>query len=223
MLEKILPYENELFFLINSSHTPYFDRLMWMISSIASWIPLILLLVVMVSYKKNWKEWMPAVVGILGVFAFGVLFASGFMKPLFERLRPTHYPGVMEHVRVLNEYIGGQYGFISGHSTNSFGFAMFTSLLFRNRIYTIIIFFWAILVAYSRIYLGVHFISDITAGLFAGLLIGFLFYKLYLFVIQKEELPSFYLNETEKKGVAKMTVSYVLGMFLLSFIMLIFQ
>lgn len=56
---------------------------------------------------------------------------------------------------------GGVYGFVSGDTSNSFGFAILSTLLFKNRIYSIVVFIWATIMAYSRIYLGVHFVSGL--------------------------------------------------------------
>jgi undecaprenyl-diphosphatase len=81
----------------------------------------------------------------------------------------------------VNDYRGGRYGFISGHATNSFGLAVFVLLLFKQRVLTLASLFWATLNSYTRIYLGVHFISDIVAGMIVGTLIALLFYGLYTF------------------------------------------
>jgi len=102
--------------------------------------------------------------------------ASSFFKPLFERFRPTHHPDFKEMVDIVNGYRGGRYGFISSHATNSFGLAVFISLLFRHRRVTISVVCWALLNSYTRIYLGVHFISDILAGIIVGTILAFLLY-----------------------------------------------
>lgn len=172
MLDKLIPYEEKLFFLINGAHTHFFDCTMWLFSEIKTWIPIAIFITINIIYKKNWKHWVPVLLGIVLLFVFCDQFSSHLIKPLFARPRPTHYPGIMEHVKTLYGYTGGHYGFISGHATNSFGFAMFTTLLFRNKFYSIVIFTWALIISYSRIYLGVHFITDIAGGIFAGLLIG---------------------------------------------------
>ncbi|WP_294081654.1 phosphatase PAP2 family protein [Proteiniphilum sp. UBA5384] len=185
MLNKIIPYEEKLFFLINNGHSAFFDSSMWLFSSIKSWIPLIIAILFFIVYKNSWRQWLPILIAMILVLTLSDQFSSHLIKPLFMRPRPSHYPGIMEHVRVLNDYRGGKYGFISGHATNSFGLAMFTSLLFRDRLYSIVVFIWAIIISYSRIYLGVHFPSDIAGGIIAGMTIGYCVYRLYYFTAKK--------------------------------------
>lgn len=185
MLKDILPYEKDLFFLINGSHSYFTDCTMWLLSTSIIWIPLAIFLTGSIVYKKSWKIWLPILITISILFLFCDQFSSAVCKPYFARLRPTHYPGIAEHVRTLYGYVGGQYGFISGHATNSLGFATLTALLFRNKLYSIAIYIWALLISYSRIYLGVHFVSDVVVGALAGISIGFLTYKAYRLYLQK--------------------------------------
>jgi len=190
MLEKILPYEENLFFLINHTHSYFLDCAIWLYSGYKVWIPLYLFLVFVLIYKKNWQEWLPVIIAFLLLFTICDQFSSHLIKPWVARYRPTHYPGIMEHVRTLYDYTGGNYGFISGHATNSFGFATLSALLFRKRYYTIIIFIWAAIMAYSRIYLGVHFISDIVAGGVSGIIIGYIVFRFYIELANKIKIKA---------------------------------
>lgn len=180
MLEEILKYERELFFLINGSDSTLLDHFMWLVSDKLVWIPWIVCLLCLLFYKKNWKEALHIVFAIAVVITICDQVASGLFKPLFHRFRPTHHPDFAEEVKVLFGYRGGRYGFASSHAANAFGVAAFTALLFKNKFFTFSIFIFAVLNAYSRIYLGVHFISDIAAGLLIGLFAGLLCYYLYL-------------------------------------------
>ncbi|MDH6305771.1 undecaprenyl-diphosphatase [Parabacteroides sp. PF5-5] len=191
MLEKLLEFERGLFFLINSSYNPFWDQVMWMYSGIYVWLPFIIFFCFMLIYKRERKEWLYTLGAILAICTLCIIFSSLITKPLFARPRPIFHPSFMEEVRTLYESILEPYGFVSGHSATSFGFAMFTSLLFRNKLYSLVIFLWALLMAYSRIYLGVHFISDIFAGGLAGVIIGYFIYRLYHSRI-KTEYPTSY-------------------------------
>lgn len=180
MLEKILTYEREAFLWLNGSHTPYLDRLMWLYSGKAVWLPLAVFILFLLIYKKKWREWLLILLSIVLVIALCDQFASHLCKPLFTRFRPTHHPDFMNQVQTVFNYRGGLYGFMSSHAANAFGFATFMTLLFRNRLFTATIFLWALLTAYSRIYLGVHFLSDIVPGGMIGALFGYLVYRLYV-------------------------------------------
>ena len=192
MLEKILQYEENLFFLINGTHSRFFDYFMWLFSGRAIWVPIGTLIIFTIVYKKSWKQWLLILIAITIVFTLCDQFSCHIMKPLFERPRPTRYPEIMEHVRTLYDYMGGRYGFVSGHATNSFGFATFSALLFKNKLYRIVIFLWAAIVSYSRVYLGVHFVSDIVGGMIFGIIIGFFVYKLYCLGEKKLSITTTY-------------------------------
>ena len=93
---------------------------------------------------------------------------------MFMRLRPCHNPEIQAQVDTLNGYCGGQYGFVSSHAANYFGIATFLSVLFfrKIRFFIPLIMFWAALIAYSRIYLGVHYPADICCGAILGIILG---------------------------------------------------
>ena len=99
-------------------------------------------------------------------------------------------------IHLVKGYEGGLYGFASSHASNSIGLAVISSLILRNRLYTLSIVGWAILVSYSRIYLGVHYPGDIFGGMVIGVSSAFLCYGL----IQKfkPQLVSGPKVETEK-------------------------
>ncbi|MDR0733546.1 MAG: phosphatase PAP2 family protein [Dysgonamonadaceae bacterium] len=182
MLEKELQFEKTLFFQLNGSESAFLDNFFYLYSYMWTWALFYLCFIFIFCYKQKSKE----IVCILLAISLLVLLcdqiSSGFFKPFFHRFRPTHHPDFEHLVKTVLDYRGGLYGFISGHATNSFGFAVFTLFLFRNRLYTVIILLFAMLNAYSRIYLGVHFISDVVAGALVGSLTGYSVYRLYQFV-----------------------------------------
>jgi undecaprenyl-diphosphatase len=106
---------------------------------------------------------------------------SVFFKETVKRFRPTHEPAIQDLVYYVHSR-GGLFGFFSSHATNSFAVAVFTARLFKNTRYQFLIYFWAILVSYTRIYLGVHYPFDILTGMLVGILIGHFIYKLLVIV-----------------------------------------
>lgn len=179
MIEKILVYERSAFFALNGSDSVFLDHFMWLYSGKAVWLPLAIFLLLVLLYKKNWRESLLIILAIVLVVTLCDQFASHLCKPLFTRFRPTHHPDFMEDVKTVFGYRGGRYGFISSHAANAFGFATLLSLIIRDKFLSWTLFLWAVLTAYTRIYLGVHFISDIVPGILVGLCFGYFVYRLY--------------------------------------------
>lgn len=180
MLEEILKYERSTFFMLNGSNSTYLDALMWLWSGKVVWLPLAFFIIAVLVYKKSWKESLLILIAIVLVVTFCDQFTSHLCKPLFTRFRPTHHPDFMDQVKTVFNYRGGRYGFMSSHAANAFGFSVLMSLIFRYRFLTWTLISWAILTSYSRIYLGVHFISDVVPGAIIGVLFGFVVYYIYL-------------------------------------------
>ena len=187
MLEKILDYERVLFLTLNGAHSLFGDQFMWLFSGFSAWTPLFVAFFTILFYanRNRWKETLLIVAAIALVITLTDQFSSGLCKPYFARFRPTHHPDFMNDVYTVFDYRGGSYGFVSSHAANGFGFALLTSLIFRNRYYTMLLLLWATVSVYSRIYLGVHFISDIIPGILTGLFWGWLVYQLFVFIHQK--------------------------------------
>ena len=179
MLERLLVWERDAFFWLNGSDSAFWDRFMWIYSGKVVWLPLAVFIVVLLCYRKNWKESLLVLLMIALTITLCDQFASHVCKPIFTRFRPTHHPDFMDQVKVVFDYRGGKYGFISSHAANAFGFATLLALLFRDKFFGWTIFFWAVVTAYSRIYLGVHFITDIIPGALSGVFFGYIVYLLY--------------------------------------------
>ena len=182
MLDRLIQADIQLFTFLNGLHASWMDPIMWWISERSPWIPFYVFLIVMMIGRLKWKKGLIAVVSIVLVVVIADRFTSGFMKPYFERPRPSHEKRIRDQVHVLtnpngDEYRGGAYGFASSHSANAFGMAMFMFLLFRGRWRWM--FAWAFVVAYSRIYLGVHYPGDIIVGGLVGILAAWGVFKLY--------------------------------------------
>ena len=185
MVEKILIYERDAFFALNGSDCAFLDRFMWLFTGKAVWLPLAFFILLVLIYKKNWRESVLILLAIVLVVTLCDQFASHICKPYFTRFRPTHHPDFMNEVKTVFDYRGGRYGFISSHAANAFGFATLMTFILRDRFFTFTIFLWAVLTAYTRVYLGVHFISDIVPGAISGVFFGYVVYRLYQWVRPK--------------------------------------
>ncbi len=205
MVESLVDIEREAFLFLNGLHTSYLDGVMYLISDKFPWAIFAALFLFCMSAGQKRNEVLLFFLGMLLVVFLADGFSSGIIKPIFQRLRPTHHPLTADEVLTVLDYRGGNYGFVSGHSANFFAFALFTSLVIRQRVYTISSFVVAGTVAYSRIYLGVHFISDVLPGIVLGLLCGWVSYLLYresrisFLGLERKDAGNCYLRPQERR------------------------
>ncbi|WP_458627317.1 phosphatase PAP2 family protein [Winogradskyella sp. PC D3.3] len=185
MLEQLLAYDKALFLYLNNLGSETWDGLWLVITNKLSSIPLYAFLLFLIYKKLGWK----AVVLMVLVIAAMVTFTdqiTNVFKDSFQRPRPCRAEGVKDIMRFVAPRCG-KYGFFSGHASNSMAVAIFAGLLlkpyFKNLLILLLI--WSFIVAYSRIYVGVHYPLDIICGLTFGVLAGFGFYKLYNFLFKR--------------------------------------
>ncbi len=177
MIDFLVNIDKQLFFFFNGMHAPWLDQVMFWISDKKVWIPFYLLLAFWIIKTYKWKS----IIYLLGIglaITFTDQVISGFMKGYFERFRPSRDPEMEGLVHIVNEYRGGKYGFASSHSGNAFALAIYLFMLFKEYKWISLMFIWAAVVAYSRVYLGVHYPGDIIVGGIIGLSFGYIFQHL---------------------------------------------
>lgn len=164
------------------------------------WIPLGILLLYVLIRMKDWKNALLVILCVAIAITLADQMASGIFKPLVARLRPSHTPELQGVIDLVGDYRGGRYGFFSSHAANTCAVAVFLSLLFRKRIFSIAICSWAMVNSWTRLYLGVHYVGDITVGLLWGALVGWMVFRLYRFLTLKVKLEGVELLYTEKRA-----------------------
>ena len=171
MLNWLVELDKKAFLYLNGKHLPVFDDIMWLISDTRTWIPFFVILLAVIIYQERPYQFIITIVfAAITIVICDQL--STFIKDWVARPRPTHEPGIAHLVHTVNNYRGGAYGFVSSHAANSFGLAAFLACCFRSNKIGAFLFACAIIVSYSRIYLGVHYPFDIIFGAILGLLAG---------------------------------------------------
>ena len=159
----------------------FFDSLMLAISSRFFWSPLYALLIYFIFREKKWYGFLTLVFVALTITASDQISVHAF-KDVFMRLRPCHQPEVSPLLHMV-KYCGGKYGFVSSHAANSFSVLAFLTFFFRNwkkyKWVKWVLWVWALLIIYSRVYLGVHYPGDVLGGAIVGYIIGLIIYYFY--------------------------------------------
>ena len=179
-MDVVVDWDKALFLWLNGLGSPAFDSFWMLITHRGSNVIIYLLLWSYISVKTSWKTG-----AYLLIFTALLILCTdqftNFIKASTERLRPCYDEEIKSFVRLVKPTCGNRYGFFSGHASNSFALAIFFSSIVRSysRWTPFVLFFFAALIAYSRVYIGVHFPLDILVGACVGSGIGYGFSKLW--------------------------------------------
>ena len=191
ILNTINQGDRSLLTAINFDGSTGYDFFWAMYSDKWTWIPFMLVIVYCLLRPGNWRHRLLMVGSVALLFVLSDFVVSSFIKNVVCRPRPSHDPAVMDLLSYVNGYRGGAYGFPSNHASNGFAAATFLALLLRNRWVTLSAFLWAVGSCYSRMYLGVHYPSDILCGAMLGIVFAIIIFFLYKKAAKRLALPPY--------------------------------
>ena len=182
-MEELIKLDKELLVFLNGLGSVQYDAFWVLITNQLNWIPYFLLLLVILQKRISWAKIAIALLCIALLITFTDHVANLF-KNYFQRLRPCNDLEIKDIIRIVKH--SDTYSFFSGHAANSSASMTFVFLILRKYYkYAFVVFLFPLIFAYSRIYLGLHFPSDILTGYCFGACFGFIFYNIYAFVIKK--------------------------------------
>lgn len=192
LIQKADQVDKQLMLTLNFNGGEAADRFWCSVSSKFAWVPLgVTLLAILAYYKKSILIPTLFVIGLAITVTLADQISSSFIKPYFERLRPSHNEDICSMLHFVNGRKGGLHGFVSSHAANAFGVLAFLAPTFRHKTTTVALTIWAFMVSYSRIYLGVHYPGDIICGGLLGFTVGLgvsiVFRKLYFKLMTASE------------------------------------
>ncbi len=189
MFEELIQLDKELFLFLNGLGNSNWDGFWMFATNKLSSIPFYFILLILV-YKQLGLRKTLIVLFTVAILILVVDQLANFFKYGVQRLRPCYNQDVSTVMRLVKNSCGGRFGYFSAHAANSFAVASFFTFLLKPkfRYIGLLLFFWAIIVAYSRIYIGVHFPLDVFTGAVIGLGMSWLFAKLYIFSLHKYQL-----------------------------------
>ena len=153
---------------------------MWQVSHTLFWIPLYILLLFVLFQKLEVKKCIFCLILLILLIITTDQLGSTVIRPLIGRLRPSSpMDPISQVLHFVNDYRGGTFGFPSSHAANTFALTTFMSFILKSNWVRYGMLIWALLVTSSRIYLGVHYPTDIIAGAFLGIVLGYNFSLLF--------------------------------------------
>ncbi len=177
MLDDILTYDQELLIYVNNLGEIHFDSFWIFVTNFIYWVPLLLFVFYKI-HKNLPKHQAQYIIGYgLFILVFSLLLVE-IIKIGVERIRPCNDPLVAPFINIIIK--PENYSFFSGHATVSFALTTYLFLILRKVFSWIgFLYIWPLFFIYSRLYFGVHYPSDILTGIFVGILIGIVFYRIY--------------------------------------------
>lgn len=175
MIEILTSLDEQILLLFNSYHTPFLDSTFALITGKWIWVPFYLFLIDLLFRKLGPKyAAMTLVAVVLAIFMTDQICAS-VIRPMVGRLRPCNPDNpVFSMITLVQGIQPGGYSWPSCHAANTFALATLLSCVMRNRLFTIGIFAWAIVVSLSRLFVGVHYPTDLICGAAFGSAFGYL-------------------------------------------------
>ncbi|MEZ4740648.1 MAG: phosphatase PAP2 family protein [Flavobacteriales bacterium] len=170
LLDQLDGWDREVFLAVNGLHAPWMDSVMLGVSDMLLWFPLYAFFLYLLQRRYGWKGLAWSVPVIAAMVLCSDKGSVLLFKENFMRLRPCHQPALQGLVHLVPEGCGGQYGFVSSHASNHFAIAVFMigALHARPKWAVPALLFWATPIAYSRVYLGVHYPGDVLVGALYG-------------------------------------------------------
>ena len=185
-IQGLIEVDRLLLSFFNGSDSLFLDGVMVTLTSSLTWIPLYLSLFYLV-IKNN--ETMGQIFLVVACTLLCIFLATGMaesvVKPFVTRLRPSNDPDIKYSIDIVDNMRETGYSFFSAHAANTFSLAIFFSLLVKDKFFTAFMIGWSLLNCYTRLYLGVHYPSDIVVGLLWGTVCGLLSYMPFRFVYNR--------------------------------------
>lgn len=223
MFHLIDSFDKWLLPMLMGGNNMFVDEMALLLTNGLTWIPLYVVLVALI-VKNNEKA--SQMLLALGMAGLAVLLSGGLsdlvVKPLVARPRPVADAALAQLITAVKGYVPTGYSFFSAHSANTFSIAVLLSLIVRQWNFTTTMITWAVINAWTRLYLGAHYPSDVFVGAVWGALVGYLVFRLYKYIYDRISTRLHFISsEYTRTGYGLTDITLVVNVFLLTIIVVV--
>lgn len=188
MWEQIIQWDKDLLVFLNGLGSENWDPFWLYITKQLNWWPLFLVILYLLYRKLSLKQLLLLLLTLTLFFVFTDQMTN-LVKNSVQRYRPINDPDLIGFVRKIKG--SSSWSYFSGHASNSSGAILLLFMVLKNYYKKAwLLFLFPLIFAYTRLYLGLHFPLDILSGYVFGLLSGYLFFRLYVYVCNKYQLKN---------------------------------
>jgi undecaprenyl-diphosphatase len=198
--------------VLQGSDSLFWDRFILVLTSAATWIPFYLALIYLVIRNNETVKQTALVVGFaIFTVALSDCVVDILVKPWFMRYRPSNDPILRYTIDIVSGHRGGAYGFFSAHASNTMSVALFFCMVVKSRLLSTALIIWSLVNCYTRIYLGLHYPSDVLVGIVWGCVVAFISYGTYNCIKKRIAIKANYIsNQYTTEGYSYQDIYLVL-------------
>lgn len=185
MLRKISELDVTILSYINEFSAEKYDAFWMTVTQTSTWIPMFLFFLYVIYSKYGLKK--SAIIVISALITVSAIFLfTDAIKEIIMRPRPNNNSEVSQMLRFIKR--PSDYSFFSGHSSNSAALSTLVVFILKHQVkWAYIFYIWPLMFAFSRLYIAVHYPSDVLAGLLTGFLFGYIAYRLTYFYFLRDD------------------------------------
>lgn len=173
MLDYLIQIDQDFLLWVNGCHNTFMDGIMYLYSEKIVWVPFYVSLVYVIAKNFSWRVALTIVAAAALIVFISDQLSAKVLRSWVDRYRPSHDDSISSMVHIVFGKRGGKWSFPSSHAANAWGLAVYLILIFRKKWFSLLMIVWALLMCYSRMYLGMHFFGDLLVGALIGSLAAF--------------------------------------------------
>jgi membrane-associated phospholipid phosphatase len=186
-MANLLHLDQWLFDVVNQGmDNALFDAILPFFREKLFWCPFYLFILAFIGFNYSRSKAGILLLGLILAVGLADFTSSNLVKKNVQRIRPCNDPIFSQHIE-KRVACGAGFSFTSSHASNHFAVSVFLITIFGQykRWIKPVLLFWAALIAFSQVYVGVHYPFDVLGGAIIGISLGYFVGRLCIFAMSK--------------------------------------